>query len=51
MIRSKRLSKIYYTQQNANGKPSTTDNKPDKDWDYPNPDSAFEGMLEFVCSR
>tara|TARA_R110000803_G_C11986779_1_gene321410 strand:- start:872 stop:1222 length:351 start_codon:yes stop_codon:yes gene_type:complete len=46
-----RLSKNYYTQPDAKGKPSTIDNKPDKDWAYAAPRSVRETILKNACSR
>ena len=51
LFRVKYLSDSYYTQPMGQGTPSTTSNKPDKEWRYPSPNSVIETILKSVCSR
>ena len=51
VFRYKYLKDSYYTEPMGRGSPSTSSNKPDKDWSYPPPDSAIEAVLESVCSQ
>ena len=51
LFRYKVLSNTYHTQPMGEGTPSTSSNKPDKEWRYPTPNSAMEIVLKKVCSR
>jgi hypothetical protein len=50
LFRSKRLSVSVYPQPMGKGTPSTL-NEPDKEWDYPSPNSVNEYLLNKVCKR
>ena len=51
LFRYKILGDSYYTQPMGQGIPSTSSNKPDKEWSHPPPNSSIEAMLKSVCSR
>ena len=51
LFRLKLLSVSYHTRPMGEGKPSSSSNKPDKEWRYPTPNSTIEGILKSVCSR
>ena len=50
LFRYKYLSDSYYTQPMGRGTPSASSNKPDKDWNYPPPNSVSESVLKTVCA-
>ena len=49
LFRYKILSDSYYKEPMGGGTPSTSSNKPDKEWNYPPPDSSTEVALKAVC--
>jgi len=49
LFRFKYLNDSYYTEPMGRGIPSTTSNKPDKEWIYPSPNSVGENILKLVC--
>ena len=49
LFRLKYLSDSYYKEPMGGGTPSTSSNKPDKEWRYPPPESAIETILKSVC--
>ena len=51
LFRFKVLSDSYYKESMGGGTPSTSSNKPDKDWRYPSPNTPGETILKMVCSR
>ena len=51
LFRFKVLSDSYHTQPMGMGTPSTSSNKPDKEWEYPFPASANHFTLKSICSR
>ena len=51
LFRLKVLSDSYYTQPMGQGTPSSSSNNPDKEWNYPSPNSVDERILKQVCSR
>ena len=51
LFRLKTLSYSYYTQPMGKGTPSKSSNKPDKEWEYPFPNSANHFTLKSICSR
>ncbi len=50
LFRSKYLSDTYYTGPMGTGQDNGGSNIPDKNWSYPNPNSASEAILKKVCS-
>ena len=50
LFRSKYLSDTYYTGPMGTGENNGGSNMPDKEWDYPKPNSVFEIILKKVCS-
>ena len=48
-FRYKYLSDSYHKGQMGGGEISLTSNTPDKDWNYPPPDSSTEIVLKVVC--
>jgi len=50
LFRFKYLSDSYHTQPMGKGTPSASSNKPDKEWEYPSPDSSSETILNSVCA-
>ena len=50
LFRYKYLSFSFYTQPMGQGTPSTSSNKPDKNWKYPSPNSVSEHILKSVCA-
>ena len=51
MLRYKVLSDSYYTEPMGRGIRSASSNEPDKEWNYPSPNSVDEELLKTVCSR
>ena len=49
LFRIKALSDSFYKEPMGGGTPSTSSNKPDKEWTYPPPSSVGEALLKFVC--
>ena len=49
LFRYKRLSYSHHKQPMGRGTPSTSSNKPDKEWDYPPPNTVIEIILKSVC--
>ena len=49
LFRFKSLSDSYYKEPMGRGTPSTSSNKPDREWDYPQPNSSIETILKSVC--
>ena len=49
LFRVKYLSFSLHKEPMGGGKPSTSSNKPDKEWQYPPPDSVIETVLKLVC--
>jgi hypothetical protein len=50
-FRLKFLTDSYYPTPMADGLPSFTNNTPDKDWHYPDPDSMSAITLKAVCNH
>ena len=50
LFRYKGLSWSFHTQPMGRGT-RKTDNNPDKEWNYPSPNSSMETILKSVCSR
>ena len=51
LFRFKYLSESYHKEPMGRGTPSTSSNKPDKECNYPPPNSVSEDILKSVCSR
>ena len=49
LFRFKILSDSYYTEPMGNGTSSLSSNTPDKEWNYPSPNSSSETILKSVC--
>ena len=50
MFRFKYLSDSYYKEPMGGGTPSISSNTPDKEWNYPSPNSVDETLLKSVCA-
>jgi hypothetical protein len=50
LFRFKVLSDSFYTEPMGQGKPSSSSNKPDKEWRYSPPNSSSETILKSVCA-
>ena len=51
LFRFKFLSDTYYNTPMGRGEVASGSNKPDKNWNYPSPNSSSETILKTVCSR
>ena len=51
LFRFKYLSDTYYNGPMGGGKPLSGSNTPDKNWNYPIPNSAPDIVLQSVCSQ
>tara|TARA_Y100001936_G_scaffold214395_1_gene224058 strand:+ start:208 stop:597 length:390 start_codon:yes stop_codon:yes gene_type:complete len=51
LFRNKILSDTYYNLPLGRGEVASGSNKPQKDWNYPPPNSVNEAILTSVCSR
>ena len=51
LFRYKNLSFSSHKEPMGRGTPSSSSNKPDKEWYYPHPNSPGEDILKSVCSR
>ena len=49
LFRFKILNGSLYKEQMGGGTPSTSSNKPDKEWRFPPPNSPIETILKSVC--
>ena len=49
-LRYKYLSASFHKGPMGGGETSEIDNKPDKEWDYPPPNSVIETVLKLVCA-
>ena len=50
IFRYKYLMDSYHVQRMGKGKPSTSSNKPDKDWRYPIPNTVGETIMKTICN-
>lgn len=50
-FRLKYLTSSYHTKPMGEGTPSSTNNNPDKEWQYPPPNSSAEAILKAVCNH
>jgi hypothetical protein len=51
LFRHKRLSSSYHPKPMGGGTYDTLSNVPDKNWDYPPPNSSDEIMLKRICNQ
>ena len=51
LFRYKYLSDSYYKESMAEGEITSSSNEPDKEWNYPPPESLNELVLKSVCSQ
>jgi hypothetical protein len=51
IFRFKILSSVFYREPMGQGTPSSSWDKPDKEWSYPVPNTTNETILKAVCSR
>ena len=51
LFRYKVLDDSFYTEPMGQRTPSTSSNKPDKEWRYPSPNSVREAILKSVCDH
>jgi hypothetical protein len=51
LFRHKRLSSSYHPKPMGGGTYDTLSNVPDKNWDYPPPNSPDEIMLKRICNQ
>ena len=49
LFRVKGLSYSFHKEPMGGGTPSTFSNKPEKNWNYPSPNSSSEEILKSVC--
>ena len=50
LFQLKYLSDSYYKEPMGGGTPSISSNTPDKEWNYPSPNSVDETLLKSVCA-
>ena len=51
LFRYKYLTDSYYKESMAEGEITSSSNEPDKEWNYPPPESLNELVLKSVCSQ